>query len=75
MRTVFGEVVRRVLGYGSVAAGAWVGTKTGDAGIGEWIATGVALIGAFILNRALPVVVPTTRKVIAHQPPQQPPLR
>ena len=40
-----------------------------DPDVAAWVGSGVAIVGGFILNRALPMVFPTTRKVIDAKPP------
>jgi hypothetical protein len=64
MQTVVSEWVRRILGYGAAAASGVVATKVGDPELGAWVGSGVAIVGAYVLNRALPILFPTTRKIV-----------
>lgn len=57
------EWIKRLVGYGAAAASGVVATQTSDPELGAWIGSGVAIVGSLILNRALPFILPTTRKV------------
>ena len=57
------EWIKRIVGYGSVLVGPWVAVKTGNSDLGQWVATGVSLVGAIVLNKALPFVFPTSAKI------------
>jgi hypothetical protein len=63
MQLIVLEWVKRLLGYGAVVAAPWVADKTGSSEIGDWVATGVAVVGGVILNKALPYVLPTRKKL------------
>lgn len=68
MQTVVKEWVKRILGYGALGASGWVGHRFGPEAA-EWVSAGVAVVGGIILNKALPFVFPTTRKVVESKPP------
>jgi hypothetical protein len=57
------EWFKRVVGYGGVLVAPWIAQKTGNAELGQWVATGVSLVGAIVLNKALPFVFPTAAKI------------
>jgi hypothetical protein len=57
------EWLKRILGYGAVAVAPWVAHKTGNPEIGQWVGTGVAIVGGVILNKALPYLVPRAKKI------------
>jgi hypothetical protein len=63
MQVIVIEWLKRILGYGAVAAAPWVAERTGSSELGDWVATGVAVVGGVILNKALPYVLPTRKKV------------
>jgi len=60
------EWLKRLLGYGSAAAAPWVAIKTGNDELGGLVGTAIAVIGGLVLNKALPMVLPTARKVAEH---------
>ena len=64
MQPVLKEWLKRILGYGAAAASGVVATKVGDPELAAWVGSGVAIVGGLILNRALPIIFPTTRKMI-----------
>jgi hypothetical protein len=63
MQLIVTEWLKRILGFGAVAAGPWIADRTGDAALGDWVATGVAVVGGIVLNKALPYVLPTRKKL------------
>lgn len=60
------EWLLRLVGYGAAAASAWLGHKISP-DFGQWIASGVAIGGAAVVNKAIPYIVPTAAKVAAAQ--------
>ena len=59
-RTVVGEWILRVVGYGISAVAGWVGLKYGPE-----IGACVGVAGAVVTNKAIPYIVPTASNVAA----------
>lgn len=68
MQTLVSEWLRRLLGYGAAAASGVVATKV-DPDVGAWVGSGIAILGAYVLNKAIPYVFPTNRKILESKPP------
>jgi len=63
MQLIVMEWLKRILGYGAAGASGWVATKVGDPDVAAWVGSGVAIIGGVILNKSLPYLLPTRKKI------------
>ena len=63
MQSVVIAWLGRILGYGAAAAAPWVADKTGDDNLANWVGSGVAIVGGIILNKAVPYIFPTKKKL------------
>jgi len=64
--TLVKEWLLRMVGYGAAALSGWLGSKVSP-DFGQWIAGGVAMGGAAVVNKAIPFIIPTHAKVAAAQ--------
>lgn len=60
------EWVKRLGGYGAAVATGVIASHVKDPELAGWLATGVSVLGGILLNRALPFVFPTRRKIRNH---------
>ena len=54
--------LQRLIGYGAAAASGWAATKLGP-DVAGYVGSGLALLGAVVLNKAGELVIPTRRKI------------
>jgi hypothetical protein len=63
MQPLMIEWLKRILGYGAAAASGVVATKIGDPELAAWVGSGVAIVGGVLLNKAIPYVLPSKKKL------------
>lgn len=68
MQPIVIEWIKRLLGYGAAAASGVVATKLNDPEVAAWVGSGVAIVGGAILNKAIPYIVPSKKKIAAAPP-------